>query len=115
MKFQSLILLLLISLASATMNQATPPDDWTPIKNISDPTVIAIARFAVSEYNDQNGAKLEFEKLIKGESQLLPRMETQTYRLTLSAKDGSSSNNYDAVVLDTMSKYSWKLISFKRV
>ncbi|CAL5210903.1 unnamed protein product [Lathyrus oleraceus] len=111
MRFQSLSLLFLILFASATLNQAIL-GGWTPIKNIIDPYVIEIARFAVVEYNKQKGATLEFEKLIKGESQVVAGTN---YHLTLSAKDGSSSNNYEAAVSDQPLKHLRNLTSFKRV
>ncbi|CAK8574900.1 unnamed protein product [Lathyrus sativus] len=110
MRFESLVLLFLILLASVNMNQAIP-GGWSPIKNITDPYVIEIARFAVVEYDKQKGATLEFEKLIKGESQVI---SGTNYRLTLSAKDGSSSNNYEAVVWDQPWKHLRNLTSFKR-
>ncbi|KAL5072924.1 hypothetical protein RYX36_011908 [Vicia faba] len=110
MRFQSLVLLLLILFASATLNQATL-GVWSPIKNICDPYVNEIARFAVVEYDKEKGEKLEFEKLIKGESQVVVGTN---YRLTLSAKNGLSSNNYEAVVWDPLWKQYRRLTSFKR-
>ncbi|XP_050897920.1 cysteine proteinase inhibitor 1 [Lathyrus oleraceus] len=118
MRFQSLVLLFLILLASAILNQAIP-GGWSPIKNISDPYVVGIARSAVDLYDKQEGATLEFENLIKGESQdvkdKLQVVFQTNYRLTLSAKSGSSSNNYEAVVLDQFSEYLRNLSSFKRI
>ncbi|XP_058732673.1 cysteine proteinase inhibitor 1-like [Vicia villosa] len=84
---------------------------WSPIKNINDPYVIEIARFAVAVYNKLKGEKLEFEKLIKGESHVVAGTK---YRLTLSAKSGSSSNNYEAIVWDHPLVYFRNLTSFKR-
>jgi cystatin-C len=111
MKFQSLVLFLLVLLVSIARNQAIP-GGYTPIKDINDPYVIEIARFAVNEYNKREGAKLEFNKVIKGESQVVAGVN---YRLDLSANNSSISNNYEAVVLDVPFKHSRNLISFKPV
>ncbi|XP_050897921.1 cysteine proteinase inhibitor 1-like [Lathyrus oleraceus] len=110
MRFQSLSLLFLILFASATLNQAIP-GGWTPIKNITDAYVIEIARFAVVEYDKLKGETLEFDKLIKGESQVVVGTN---YHLTLSAKYGSSSYNYEAAVWDHPLKHLRNLTSFKR-
>ncbi|XP_058732676.1 cysteine proteinase inhibitor 5-like [Vicia villosa] len=107
MRFQFLALLLIL-FASATTSQAII-GGWSPIKNISDPYVIELANFAVVENNKQKGETLKFEKLIKGESQVVVGTN---YRLTLSAKNGWSSNNYEAVVWDL--KHLRKLTSFER-
>ncbi|CAK8574899.1 unnamed protein product [Lathyrus sativus] len=112
MRFQSLVLFFFILLAFATMNQAIPVG-WSPIKNISDKFVNNIALFAVREYDQQKGVKLEFDKLIKGELQAVGVAGTN-YRLTFSAKNGSSYNNYEAVVWVQPENYSWTLTSFKR-
>ncbi|CAK8574898.1 unnamed protein product [Lathyrus sativus] len=118
MRFESFVLLFLILLASSTINQVIS-DDWSPIENISDPYVISTANFAVIQYNKQKGETLEFEKLIKGESQVIKdksQVVIKTYyRLTLSAKSGSSSNNYEAVVLEQPFEYLRNLTSFKRI
>jgi len=58
MRFQSLFLILLVLFASTATNQAL---------NISDPHMIDIANFAVTEHNKQiTEAKLKFEKIIEG-------------------------------------------------
>ncbi|KAK2378998.1 cysteine proteinase inhibitor [Trifolium repens] len=112
MAFQSHVLLTLALLAFATMNQVIS-ENWSPIKDINDPYVIGIATFAVNEYNNRTGAKLKFEKIIKGdESQ---EVVGKNYRLTLSANNGSTSNNYVAIVYDKPQDYTRKLTSFEPV
>lgn len=111
MKFQSIVLLVIL-LASATMNQAIA-GSWEPIENIGDIRYIRMARFAVTMYDRQEGATLEFERIIKGEYQVV--VERQYFRLILSAKNGSSSNNYEAVVWVPLLSLLLHLDSFKRV
>jgi cystatin-C len=95
MKFQSIALILIVLFASLATNQATPVD-------INDPHVIEIANFAVTEYNKENSKNLKFEKVINGVSSTIN--DETSYRLTLAANDGSSSNNYGAVVIEKPSK-----------
>ncbi|KAK2376803.1 cysteine proteinase inhibitor [Trifolium repens] len=95
MKFQSIALILIVLVASLATNQATPVD-------INDPHVIEIANFAVTEYNKENTKNLKFEKVINGVSSTIN--DETSYRLTLQASDGSSSNNYGAVVIEKPSK-----------
>ena len=65
---------------------------YSPIDDINDPLITEIANFAVTEYNKRSEAKLKFEKVIKGEAQLV---EGTNYNLTLSATNGSVSNTYE--------------------
>ncbi|AES64680.2 cystatin domain protein [Medicago truncatula] len=105
MRFQSLILILIVLFALATTNQATFVD-------INDSEVIKVATFAVTEYNKQHTkAKLKFEKVINGISNLGNNVTIINYRLTLSANNGSASNNYPAIVLDKSSEI-FSLIAF---
>ncbi|CAL5191809.1 unnamed protein product [Lathyrus oleraceus] len=113
MKFQSLALLLLILLASATENQAIPDGGWTPIKDLTNVHYIKIARFAITTYDKQERTTLVFLKLIKGEFQ---SFSTGTnFRLTLTAINGLSSSNYEAVVWESAFGLLWNLTSFKHV
>ncbi|XP_045831230.1 cysteine proteinase inhibitor 5-like [Trifolium pratense] len=102
MKFQSLIFILVILFALVATNQAISTSGSRPI-NINDPHVIEIANFAVTEYNKKNNeAKLKFEKVINGISTTIN--DETSYRLTLAANNGSSSNNYAVNVLEKPSK-----------
>ncbi|XP_054778878.1 cysteine proteinase inhibitor 5 [Prosopis cineraria] len=87
---------------------------WTPIKDIEDPHVTEIAKFAVSEYDKRSGAALKLEKVLKGETQVVAGTN---YRLVLAAKDGSSSasKNYEAVVWEKPWEHFMNLTSFKPV
>ncbi|KEH17463.1 cysteine proteinase inhibitor 5 [Medicago truncatula] len=103
MRFQSLVLILVVLFASAAINQADFVD-------FNDPHVIEVATFAVTEYNNQHTeAKLVFEKVISGVSNVVDN--GTRYSLTLSANNHSSSNNYDTIVLEKSSK-NFSLIAF---
>jgi len=105
MSFQSIVLILIVLFALAATNQATFVD-------IDDPLVIKVATFAVTEYNNQHTeATLVFEKVISGVSNVVNN-ETR-YSLTLSANNGSASNNYDTIVLELdNSSEKFSLIAF---
>ncbi|CAL5199589.1 unnamed protein product [Lathyrus oleraceus] len=114
MKFQTLILLtlLLVAYASARKLSTPPVGGYTPIEDINDPHVIEIANFAVTQYDKQSGAKLKFNKVIKGESQVVAGTN---YHLTLSAGEGSVSKIYEAVVYEKLWLHFRNLTSFEPV
>jgi len=85
---------------------------WTPIKNVNDPQVVEIAKFAVTEYGKQSGSKLSFVKVIKGETQVV---SGTNYRLVLAAKDVSVTKNYEARVWEKPWLHLKNLTSFKPV
>ncbi|CAK8530906.1 unnamed protein product [Lathyrus sativus] len=113
MKLQFVILITLaVVLVSATMNQALSSNGVSPI-NVNDPHVIDIAKFAVNEHNKESKTtKLKFEKILNG----VPKTTSAgtIYRFTLSATDGSASNQYGAVVLEDP-QHSLKLIHFAAI
>ncbi|XP_058727946.1 cysteine proteinase inhibitor 1-like [Vicia villosa] len=111
MKLQTLILLTVLVMASvAAAREQYPLGGYRPIGNINDPHVIEIAKFAVTQYDKQSGAKLKFKKVIKGESQVVAGIN---YRLTLSAGEGSVTKIYEAVVWEKLWLHSRNLTSFK--
>ncbi|KAE8728859.1 Cysteine proteinase inhibitor 5 [Hibiscus syriacus] len=87
--------LVFLPLLFSDARKANLPGGWFPIKNINDPHVTEIAKFAVSEYNKQSKASLELVKVVKGESQVVSGMN---YRLVLKAKDRTAVKTYQAVV-----------------
>jgi len=84
--------------------------DWEPITSITE-EVTKIGKFAVDEHNKEAKTTLEFQKVIKGENQVV---EGINYRLVIEAKDGDSTHNYLAVVWDKPDK-SKSLTSFKQL
>ncbi|KEH29507.1 putative Cystatin domain-containing protein [Medicago truncatula] len=109
MRFQSLVPVLLVLLAYVARIQAIE-DGYSPIGNINDPHVIEIANFAVTEFDKKSGATIKFEKIIKGESQIV---HGTNYRLTFSAKIDSLTKVYEAIVYEN--KSTRKLTSFRLV
>uniref|UniRef100_A0A3Q7G1E0 Cysteine proteinase inhibitor n=1 Tax=Solanum lycopersicum TaxID=4081 RepID=A0A3Q7G1E0_SOLLC len=85
-------------------------DDWEPITNITK-EVIEIGKFAVDEHNKEAKTTLKFQKVIKGENQVVVGMN---YRLVIEAKDGDSTHNYLAQVWDKPDN-SKSLTSFKQL
>ncbi|XP_010550411.2 PREDICTED: oxygen-evolving enhancer protein 1-2, chloroplastic-like [Tarenaya hassleriana] len=83
-----------------------------PIKDVNDPYVVAVAKFAVDEHNRTSKSGLKFERVIKGERQVVAGMN---YRLTLAAKEpaASSTNNYEAFVFVPLGGEPWSLKHFK--
>ncbi|ONI09779.1 hypothetical protein PRUPE_4G009000, partial [Prunus persica] len=102
----------------------TPIGSWQPIKNISNPKVKEVAKFAVSEYNKQaqgksSDPKLVLDSVVRGELQVIHGLK---YKLVLSAKNEPSVSNptstatsdkYEAVVWDLFWQHLKKLISFQ--
>ncbi|KAJ1427142.1 Cystatin domain [Sesbania bispinosa] len=114
LKLECLLLLLLVVSASAASRKGPGPipGGWSPIKDINDPHVKEIADYAVTEYNKRSGAKLKLEKVIKGDTQVVAGTN---YRLTLAATDGSTSNNYQALVWEKPWQHFRNLTSFNPV
>ncbi|CAI9270891.1 unnamed protein product [Lactuca saligna] len=83
---------------------------WRPIPNVAAPTVVDIGKFAVDEHNKNDHTSLKFEKVTKGESQVVAGMN---YKLTITAEDGSVNNNYEAVVWVKPWQKFRQLVSFK--
>jgi len=82
---------------------------FSPIHDINNPGVTEMANFAVTEYNKRSKANLKFEKVIKGESQVVAGTN---FHLTLSASEGSISKNYEAYVWDQPWTHFRNLTSF---
>ncbi|CAJ1941463.1 unnamed protein product [Sphenostylis stenocarpa] len=109
---QFLILLALVLFVSAVARENSMPGGWSPIKNINDPHVTEIADYAVTEYDKRSGQKLKLEKVIKGDTQVVAGLN---YRFILTATDGSSSGNYEAIVWEKVWEHFRNLTSFTPV
>ncbi|KAK9084678.1 hypothetical protein Sjap_025089 [Stephania japonica] len=69
---------------------------WVPI-DVHSPHSIELARFAVDEHNKEAHTQLEFERLVKGESQIVVGTN---YRLTIRATNGGLIQTYEALVYE---------------
>nr|DAD37833.1 TPA_asm: hypothetical protein HUJ06_008474 [Nelumbo nucifera] len=85
---------------------------WQPIEHVKDPHVQEIAKFAITEHNEEAKTNLKFKRVIRGEEQVVAGMN---YRLIVAAKDGKVTNNYEVVVWEKTWESFRKLTSFKPV
>ena len=122
MKFQNFLLISLISLFLVDGAMAVNggggghklglAGGWRPIKDVNDPHVKEIGQYAISEHNKKAKSDLQFDHVVRGESQVVAGIN---YRLVIAAKDGSVSNNYEAVVWEKAWEGYRNLTSFKQV
>ncbi|XP_022853819.1 cysteine proteinase inhibitor 1-like [Olea europaea var. sylvestris] len=85
---------------------------WRPIENLNDLKVQKIAKYAVQEHNKQAKSKLQFLRVVKGETQVVAGTN---YKLVISAKDGAVPHNYEAVVWEKPWEKFRKLTSFEEL
>ncbi|GFP80210.1 cysteine proteinase inhibitor 4 [Phtheirospermum japonicum] len=90
---------------------------FQPIKNLTDPSVVKIAKFAVAAHNKQPKAtKLEFVRIISGKSLADDGL---TYSLVISAKKSGSTSNkpdyYYAAVFQKLGEKVLKLVAFQEL
>ncbi|KAF3509541.1 hypothetical protein F2Q69_00005568 [Brassica cretica] len=70
---------------------------WHPIKDIKDPSLEVLAKFAISKYSKQKNSRLNFETVVSGDELEVAGMK---YRLVLNVNDGCNegTNIYEAEV-----------------
>ncbi|GMI93267.1 hypothetical protein HRI_002996000 [Hibiscus trionum] len=103
--------LLFLSLIISDASEYSVAGGWTPIKNINDPYVTEIAKFAVDEFNKKGNTslKLVLVAVVSGETQVV---SGTNYRLILKATYGTATKAYRAIVWEN----AWlnkKLTSFE--
>lgn len=81
-----------------------------PIKNLTDPHILDIANFAVTQHNKETNSNLIFERVIKGKIGVVEGLE---YHLIIEAKDGTNICKYEAVVWEMEWLHFRNLTSFK--
>ncbi|XP_023520814.1 cysteine proteinase inhibitor 5-like [Cucurbita pepo subsp. pepo] len=106
------LILLLPLLVVATARMGRLVGGWEKIKDVKDPHIQEIGKFAVSEYNKQSKGALEFKDVVKGESQVV---SGTNYRLVIEAKKGESIGKYQALVWEKAWQHFMELTSFKPV
>ncbi|XP_010057838.2 cysteine proteinase inhibitor 1 [Eucalyptus grandis] len=106
------VLLLLQVLAAGATRDGAAGRGWEPIKNLNDPYVQEIAKFAIKTHNDEAKTGLVLEKVVKGETQVVAGTN---YKLVVAAKDGADTKNFEAVVWDKPWEHFRSLTSFKPV
>ncbi|GFP82510.1 cysteine proteinase inhibitor 6 [Phtheirospermum japonicum] len=100
----------------AAASSAAAPGDFQPIKNLTDPSVVKIAKLAVPAHNKQPLAtKLELDRIIGGRLRVADGL---TYRLTISTTGKGSITKkieiYSASVFQKLGGKVLKLISFQK-
>ncbi|KAJ0586547.1 putative Cystatin domain-containing protein [Helianthus annuus] len=95
---------------SAALGEGTLSGGWKPVPDVTDPTVVDIAKFAVDEHNKEAHASLKFVKVVKGECQVVAGMN---YNVTITAADGGAGKNYVALVWNKPWEKFMQLVSFK--
>ncbi|CAM9003456.1 unnamed protein product [Rhodiola kirilowii] len=115
-KTSTVILLFLIVSCALTSSSVPngPPllGGWRPIKDVNDPTIQDLAKFALTEQNRLRGARLQFGRVIKGEQQVVAGMN---YRLILAANSDGKPGKYEAVLYVRPWEKFRKLTSFRSV
>ncbi|MQM02141.1 hypothetical protein Taro_034904 [Colocasia esculenta] len=98
MRTQPLLhLVFLLSVASAVADQAMEPKvgAYETIKNVGDPYIVEVSRFAVAEHNRQAGEALVFVGVVSGDQQVVAGMN---YKVVVEAEDAAGARKaYEAV------------------
>ncbi|GFQ04237.1 cysteine proteinase inhibitor 6, partial [Phtheirospermum japonicum] len=100
----------------AAASSAAAPGNFQPFKNLTDPSVVKIAKLAVAAHNKQPKAtKLELDRIIGGRVRVADGL---TYRLTISTMGKGSITKkieiYSASVFQKLGGKVLKLISFQK-
>ncbi|BAS82903.1 Os03g0210200, partial [Oryza sativa Japonica Group] len=101
-------------LLAAVCAAAALPRGWSPIKNIDDPHIQELGRWAITENNRVSPSdELTFHRVTGGEQQVVSGMN---YRLEIEAASGGGdvTGSYGAVVFEQEWSNTRKLISFDK-
>ncbi|XP_021719798.1 cysteine proteinase inhibitor 1-like [Chenopodium quinoa] len=82
---------------------------YKPIKDINDPYVQEVAKFAVAKHNEEANSHLGIVRIVKGESQVVAGTN---YRFLIAADD---HQQYETVVYDKPWQHFRSLTYFKKV
>uniref|UniRef100_A0A7N0USI5 Cystatin domain-containing protein n=1 Tax=Kalanchoe fedtschenkoi TaxID=63787 RepID=A0A7N0USI5_KALFE len=108
----SILLFTLIIFCSVTSSPASQVGGWEPIKNVDDPEIQALAKFALTQHNKLRGVSLQFGRILQGVQQVVSGMN---YKLILAATSGGKPGKYEAVVWVQPWQNVKKLTSFRSV
>lgn len=86
--------------------------NWLEIASTDDPAVINVGRFAVNEHNKVTNSTMMFERVVKGDSQIVGGMN---WRLTIEVKDHKTNKTCEVLVYQPPAHKPKKLVSFKIV
>ncbi|KAK9069757.1 hypothetical protein SSX86_010151 [Deinandra increscens subsp. villosa] len=105
----TILILFLFSNPSVAFDGLVIVGGWKPIHNVTDPTVVDIAKFAIHEHNKRNHASLKFGKVVQGERHVGTGI---MYNLVIMVAEGSADKTYVATVWDQPSTKSRRLATF---
>ncbi|KAL8461603.1 hypothetical protein ACS0TY_032109 [Phlomoides rotata] len=106
------VLVLALPILGAAVGRSPLVGGWRPIADPNAPEVVKIAKFAVDQHNKEAKTSLVFEKVVKGEQQVVAGVN---YRLVISAAEGGATapKTYKAVVYSRSWDNYQKLLSFE--
>ncbi|XP_038895826.1 cysteine proteinase inhibitor 5-like [Benincasa hispida] len=95
--FMASLLLFVESLSSVATTRSLLDlvGSYEPIKNIDDPHIQSLGKFAVDEHNKQAKTQLKFQKVISGKLQIVAGTN---YELELTALEGTVSRIYGTLI-----------------
>lgn len=101
----------ILSLVFSDAGRVSLVGEWEPMKDIKDPHLTKIAKFAVSEYNKRlSHSSLKLIRVMKGEMKVVQGVMYKL-DLTTTGTNGFVAGEYRAIVWETDSK-RLELISF---
>ncbi|XP_076930745.1 multicystatin-like [Bidens hawaiensis] len=112
--FMIIILLfsnLFIDICLAELGQKTV-GNWLEIASPEDPAVIEVGEFAVDQHNKDTNSSLTFERVVKGDTQIVGGMN---WRLTIEVEDVKVVKTCEVLVFEQPWQNVTKLIDFKIV
>ncbi|PWA74517.1 cystatin [Artemisia annua] len=86
--------------------------NWLEIASPEDPAVIQVGQFSVDEHNKDTNSTLKFERVVKGQAQIVGGIN---WRLTIEIKDDKLIKNCEVLVFEQPWKKVKKLIDFKNI
>ncbi|KAI3745421.1 hypothetical protein L1987_58533 [Smallanthus sonchifolius] len=87
---------ILLGISFAEKGQKTV-GNWLEIASPDDPLVIEIGKFAVEEHKKESNDTLKFDKVTKGDTQIVGGMN---WRLTIEIEDNGSIKNCEVFVYE---------------
>ncbi|XP_047326313.1 cysteine proteinase inhibitor 1-like [Impatiens glandulifera] len=104
-----ILFVLVVFLFSFEVNSAMV-GGWKPTSDLKDSKIVEIGKYAISEHNNKANTTLEFNSVVKGDTQVVTGTN---YRLVIAAKDGGEVGNYLAIVWDKPWEKFRELTSFR--
>lgn len=110
--FFSFLFFFISSRAFASANSLKSVGGWKTIVDTRDPEVQKVAKFAVSEYAEQQGKSFELAEVIAAQRQVVAGFK---YRLVLDAKTPTGNVSKYRVLVDESLTGDLKLVAFEPV